>query len=91
MTESLFLPLSPRQLRVLEAISDYVAKKRYPPTIPEIQQDLGLVNPGMVFKALSALEDKGYIVRTKSKHRSIRLTDVGSEFLNSSRQLALLD
>lgn len=90
MTGQLFLPLSERQRTVLSFVSEFLDQRRYPPTILEIQESAGLKNPSMVFKALHALEDKGYIQRTKSKHRSVRLTDVGRAFIDNSRQLTLI-
>lgn len=89
MPQTLFIPLSERQRTVLNVVSEFLEQKRYPPTILEIQEGANLKNPGMAFKALHALQDKGYILRIKSKHRSVRLTDVGQEFIDGSRQLNL--
>ena len=89
MAEPVFLPLSDRQRSVFQVIVSSLQEKHYPPTIQEIQNDAGLENPGLVFKALTALEDKGYIARTKGKHRRVRLTQLGTEYIESSRQLSL--
>lgn len=89
MTEPVFLPLSERQRLVLDVIVASLTQKHYPPTIQEIQTGAVLGNPGLVFKVLTALEDKGYIARTKGKHRSVRLTPLGETFVSSEQQLSL--
>ena len=89
MAAPVFMPLSERQKVVLSVVVAFLREKHYPPTIQEIQVGATLGNPGLVFKVLTALEDKGYIVRTKSKHRSARLTALGDEFVNSGSQLSL--
>jgi SOS-response transcriptional repressor LexA len=89
MVELIFLPLSDRQKSVLRVVVASLDVKHYPPTIQEIQEGAGLGNPGLVFKVLTALEDKGYIIRTKGKHRSVRITELGTAYLESARQLSL--
>jgi SOS-response transcriptional repressor LexA len=63
--------------------------KGYPPTIGEIQENLGYRNPGYVHKVLSSLERKGYITRKKGEHRGIRLSEL-SENMLANRQMSFL-
>jgi len=79
------LPLTDIQKKVLDLIFLYIEEKHYPPTIPEIQKELKINNPGNVFKILNALEKKHYIVREKNVQRSIRLTPISESILNTKK------
>ncbi len=81
------LPLTQRQATVLRFIYDFIARNSYPPTVAEIQEALGIANPGSVHKALAALERKEYLTRRKNESRGIRLTPAGEEFGGRNRQL----
>ena len=67
------LPLSDNQKRIYDFIQSYVLRNDYPPLIREIQEELRLRNPGAVHKCVKALETKGWLHRTKGKHRGIHL------------------
>lgn len=69
------LPPSPKQQEVLDYLREYISLKGYPPLIRNIQSDLGFNNPGAVYKCLKALEDKGWVVREKGKHRGIYMKE----------------
>lgn len=83
------LPLTDPQADILAVIGDFLQRKHYPPTITEIQQELGISNPGTVHKALTALERKEYITKEKNIARGIRLTAIGAEICARERQLIL--
>ncbi len=83
------LPLTGPQAAILSVIGEYIRTRRYPPTISEIQSELGIANPGTIHKALSSLEKKGYIRKVPKVARGIRLTPLGSEFCAAERQLNL--
>ena len=83
------LPLTPSQADILAVIGDFLQRRYYPPTITEIQQELGILNPGTVHKALTALEKKCYITKEKNIARGIRLTPLGEEICARERQLKL--
>jgi len=84
------LPLSELQQKVLGCIFRYLRDYEYPPTIPEIQKDLAITNPGTVFGTLTGLEKKDYIYRNgKQIPRNIRLTPLGEELFNSGHQMDL--
>lgn len=80
-------PLTERQEAVLKFITEFIHQNNYPPTIEEIQEDVGINNPGSVYGTLSQLENKEYIWR-KEKHRArnIRLTENGERYLPEAAQ-----
>jgi repressor LexA len=83
------LPLTDPQSEILAVIGNFLQRRHYPPTITEIQQELGISNPGTVHKALTALEKKEYITKEKNIARGIRLTPLGAEICAQERQLTL--
>ena len=62
-----------RQKAVLEFISDYIGQFGYPPTFQEIADAFGIVSKHGVVRHLEALEKKGYITRSDTLARSIRI------------------
>lgn|GEM_PF-869264 len=89
MIQQIKLPLSDQQSDILTVIGEYIHSRHYPPTITEIQQELGISNPGTVHKALSYLEKKGYIIKAANIARGIRLTSLGADVCSGERQLEL--
>ncbi len=83
------LPLTPPQSAILSTIGEFIQSRHYPPTIAELQEKLGIANPGTIHKGLSSLEKKGYIRKVKNVARGIRLTPLGSEVCTADRQLNL--
>jgi repressor LexA len=65
--------ITPRQKAVLEFISDYIGQSGYPPTFQEIADAFGFVSKHGVVRHLEALERKGYITRSDTLARSIRI------------------
>jgi repressor LexA len=65
--------LTEKQRRVLEGIHDISQEKRYPPTVREIGERLGLRSSCTVQRHLEALERKGYIRRDRTKARSVEI------------------
>lgn len=70
-------PPSPAQLRVREFIARYIATKRYPPTLREIQEALGFRSIASVHRHLTSLDRKGWIVRGEGGARSITVVKPG--------------
>ena len=64
---------SPKQLEMLDFISDFTREKGYPPAIREICTAVGLNSSSTVFSHLTALERKGYILRGNGTTRSIKI------------------
>ncbi len=71
--------LTPRQQAVLSYISDFIQQNNYPPTYQEIADAFDIVSKNGVVRHLVALERKGYIERSNTLARSIRI--VHSEYL----------
>ncbi len=65
--------LTDRQREVLEGIHGIFKEKRYPPTVREIGERLGLRSSCTVQRHLEALERKGYIKRDRTKARSVEI------------------
>ncbi|MDD2270092.1 MAG: transcriptional repressor LexA, partial [Candidatus Dojkabacteria bacterium] len=66
--------LTNRQEEILSLIRDFFLENGYAPSLGELQSKLGFSSKRGVVNHLSALENKGYIIRT-SEPRSIQLLD----------------
>ncbi|MFQ5806181.1 MAG: transcriptional repressor LexA [Phycisphaerae bacterium] len=66
-------PLTPKQLRVLTFIRDFIHARGYAPTMQELGDEFG-VSKVTVFEHIAALQRKGYLRRSKHKARSLRLS-----------------
>ena len=64
--------LTPRQLKIVRFIRDYVAEHEIPPTMQEIADHLGVSRP-TVFEHIEALEARGAIRRRRTISRGIEL------------------
>ncbi|HQU70873.1 MAG TPA: transcriptional repressor LexA [Calditrichia bacterium] len=67
--------LTNRQEEVLEFISRYLNDRGYPPTYQEIATELGIASKHGVVRHLEALIRKGFIEKTDTSARSIRILD----------------
>lgn len=67
-------PLTPKQLRLLTFIRDFISARGYAPTMQELADEFG-VNKVTVFEHIGALQKKGYLRRVRYKARSLRLSD----------------
>lgn len=65
--------LSGSRRAVLGSVVEYVAHHGYPPTMREIQQELGISSISVVAYHLDALQDAGYLRRSPKISRSIVL------------------
>lgn len=66
--------LTPKQLRVLTFIRDYMHTHGYAPTMQELADEFD-VSKVTVFEHISALQKKGYLKRARHKARSLQLSD----------------
>ncbi len=66
--------LTEREQDTLRFITNYYIKERKAPLLTEIADELGIQSKGVVHRYVSALEEKGYIVRNP-KTRGIELVD----------------
>ncbi|MHB8421446.1 MAG: transcriptional repressor LexA [Leptospirales bacterium] len=73
-------PLTSRQREVFDFIVRWIRETRFPPTLSEVAQFLGVPYPKSASAHLEALEKKGYIQRFPGKARGIQLTPLGESF-----------
>lgn len=67
--------LTKRQEKILQYISDYIVDHGYPPSYQDIADAFGIVSKNGVVRHLTALIRKGYIEKTDTSARSIRIID----------------
>jgi repressor LexA len=65
--------LSRRQRSILEFIAGFLDENDYPPTIRDIQRDLGISSTSVVDYNLKVLEERNYIRRNRNISRGIEL------------------
>ena len=65
--------LSERQQAILDYISDFLDENDYPPTIRDIQQELGISSTSVVDYNLKVLEDRNHIRRNRNISRGIEI------------------
>jgi repressor LexA len=71
--------LTPRQLKILQAIKVAMDKNGYPPSMREIGEAAGLASPSSVKYQLEALEEKGWIRRDPSRGRALEVLTPGDD------------
>jgi repressor LexA len=67
--------LTKRQEEILKYISDYLTEHGYPPSYQEIADAFSIASKNGVVRHLKALIRKGYIDKTDTSARSIRIID----------------
>jgi repressor LexA len=67
------IPLTGRQMRLLQLIEDSLAKRGYVPTLQEMAQAMGIASLHGVKRHLIALERKGYLRRFPGRRRAIEV------------------
>lgn len=70
-----------RQKQILRYIYGYIDENRYPPTVREIGEAVGLSSTSTVHGHLQRLEKSGFITRNSSKPRALEITNVGFQEL----------
>ncbi len=80
--------LSDRQLRVLDAIREWMREHGYPPSVREIGDAVGLTSTSSVAYQLRVLERKGYLRRDPHRPRTVGVlvTDAEDENTGLSAQ-----
>lgn len=78
--------LTERQKKILDFIRRQIQTRGYGPTIREIGHAFDIASPNGVVGHLNALENKGFILRTVGKNRSIELS---REILDEQRGMPL--
>lgn len=64
-------PLSERQIAVLDFICVYIEKHKFPPTVREVGNHIGVTSPKGIKYHMRALEKKGVIFRLQDLSRGI--------------------
>ena len=67
--------MSDRQKHMLEFIREFIYENRFPPSIRQIGEVVGISSTSVVKYNLDALERKGYIERDREISRGIRIVD----------------
>src|SRR5690349_350598 len=67
------MPITARQRRVLDYITNYVEANQEPPTMAEIGRQFGMTSLASVHNVLSILERQGFIRRIPNVSRGIEL------------------
>lgn len=70
-------PLTDRQREVLMVIADYRKRHQYSPAVRDLCELLDIASTNGVNDHLKALDEKGYITRTRGIPRSMFLTREG--------------
>ena len=66
------MSLTPQQIRIFRFVRDYRNSKGYSPTMQEIANELG-VSKVTVFEHVEALIQRGALIRTPNKARSLEI------------------
>jgi repressor LexA len=82
--------LSQRQRRILEFLQEFIYDNRFPPTIREIGERVGISSTSVVKYNLDALEKKGFIERDRDISRGIRLAESLLDQITDIIQVPLL-
>lgn len=68
-------PLTARQRRIVEYISETVRERGYPPTVREIGEAVGLTSSSSVHAQLANLERRGLLTKDPTKPRAMTLAE----------------
>lgn len=68
-------PLTARQRRIVEFISETVRERGYPPTVREIGEAVGLTSSSSVHAQLANLERRGLLTKDPTKPRAMTLAE----------------
>ena len=85
------MALTPRQKQVLELIAGFVRDNGYCPSYEEIGKGLGLASLATVHKHISALEARGYLLRSFNQSRSLELSPKYVSELGADRGRATME
>jgi repressor LexA len=77
--------ITPRQVELLKVLADFERSRCYSATMQELAEALG-VRRSTVFEHIAALRQKGLVMPSRGRARSLRLTTEGEELLEKSRE-----
>lgn len=67
--------LTPKEQRFYDYITETIRTEGYPPTVRDIQQALSIKSTSTVHAYIQRLEEKGAIIKSDRKSRSLRIND----------------
>ena len=82
--------LSERQNRILQFLQEFIGVNRFPPTIREIGEKVGISSTSVVKYNLDILEQRGLIERNREISRGIRLIGEWAERVTDLIQIPIL-
>ena len=82
--------LTPRQLQVLDFITEFINQHQFSPTTHEIALGINIKSRGVVYRHLLALQAASKITLVPGKHRNIILENNINKTKNESLQIPLL-
>jgi repressor LexA len=82
--------LTPKQLKILQFIQQFIDQHDYAPSYREIMQHFSLASPGSVYKHIRTLQRKGALVAHKHSHRSLKPIQSAKPVKKSDPQLPLI-
>ena len=83
-------PLKPKEQKVLDYITKYIETEGFSPTVREICRALDISSTAAVFYILRRLEEKGHIITSNKKSRTIRLASKENTSESESLRVPLL-
>jgi repressor LexA len=72
--------LSQRQVEVFQALREFIEENGYPPTMRDLAQKLGIVNPTAIKRMIDIFKEKGLLEVDSGKSRAIKLRHFPSPF-----------
>jgi len=75
--------LTPRQLQVLDFITDFINQHQYAPTTKEIALGIGIQSRGVVYRHLLALQAASKIELLPGQHRNIVLQNSSKQYIST--------
>ena len=80
------IQITPKQYRTLHQVESFQKSRCYSATIGELAQALN-ISRATAYEHIAALREKGLLIRSTGKARSLRLTNRGEKLLEQARQL----
>jgi repressor LexA len=84
------IQITPRQLETLRQVESFLRSQCYSATIGELAAALN-ISRTTAYEHIAGLREKGLLVRSTGKARSLRLTPAGERLLEEAREHALVN
>jgi repressor LexA len=78
--------ITPRQLETLQQVENFLKSQCYSATIGELAAALN-ISRTTAYEHIAGLREKGLLVRSTGKARSLRLTNAGEKLLEQAREI----